>query len=148
MTIIVSDNARACVARGNEYALGRPFSFMDGCIRYNCDCHFDGSWECPADRAEDTCQHGRDRQPTTDRDRTRTDSARTCNAFGKDYALGRPFTFMSGCIRYNCECYYNGTWECPGDRAEDTCQHGRDRQPTPDRNRTRPETSRERSECF
>ena len=74
MTIIVSDNVRSCVARGNEYPLGRQFSFMDGCIRYNCECHSDGSWECPADRAEDTC---RDRQPTTDRDPTRTETTRS-----------------------------------------------------------------------
>ena len=77
MTIIVSDNVRACVARGNEYTLGRPFSFTDGCIRYNCDCHSDGSWECPADRADDICQHGRDRQPTIDRNRTRTQTPRS-----------------------------------------------------------------------
>ena len=77
MTIIVSDNVRSCVARGVEYPLGRSFSFMDGCIRYNCECHSDGSWECPADRAEDTCQHGRDRQPTVDRDHTRTETTKS-----------------------------------------------------------------------
>ena len=71
MTIIVSDNARACVARGIEYTLGRPFSFMDGCFRYNCQCHSDGSWECPADRAEDVCQHGRDREETSRGNRIR-----------------------------------------------------------------------------
>ena len=78
MTVIVSDNVRSCVARGVEYPLGRPFSFMDGCIRYDCDCHYDGSWECPADRAEDTCQHGRDRQPTTDRNRTTETTRSEC----------------------------------------------------------------------
>ena len=77
MTIIVSDNVRSCVAKGVEYTLGRPFSFMDGCIRYNCECHDDGSWECPAERAEDTCQHGRDRQPTVDRNRTTTETTRS-----------------------------------------------------------------------
>ena len=77
MTVIVSDNVRSCVARGVEYNLGRPFSFMDGCIRYNCECHDDGSWECPADRAEDICQHGRDRQPTVDYNHTRTETTRS-----------------------------------------------------------------------
>ena len=67
MVIIISDNVRSCVVRGNDYDLGRPFSFMNGCIKYNCDCHSDGSWVCPADRAEDTCQHGRERPTTTDR---------------------------------------------------------------------------------
>ena len=56
MVIIVSDNVRACVAKGNEYPLGRSFSFLDGCIKYNCDCHSDGSWECPAARAENNCE--------------------------------------------------------------------------------------------
>ena len=79
MTIIVSDNVRACVARGNEFPLGRPFTLMDGCIKYNCDCHSDGSWECPADRAEDTCQPDRSRQPTTDGDHTRTRSECICD---------------------------------------------------------------------
>ena len=77
MTIIVSDNVRACVARGNEYTLGLPFSFMDGCIRYNCECHSDGSWECPGERAEDTCQQNRDRQVTPGRDPVRTETTRS-----------------------------------------------------------------------
>ena len=57
MTIIMSDSMRACVVRSNEYPLGSPFSFREGCFQYNCECHSDGSWECPADRAEDTCAH-------------------------------------------------------------------------------------------
>ena len=55
MTIIVRDNVRYCVARGTEYPLGRPFVFTDGCFKYNCECHSDGSWECPGHKAEYTC---------------------------------------------------------------------------------------------
>ena len=72
MIIIIGDNIRSCVAKGNEYSLGRPFSFMEGCVQYNCDCHTDGSWECPADRAKDTCYDGHDKQPTTDREQAPT----------------------------------------------------------------------------
>lgn len=149
MTIIVSDDVRSCVINGSEYPLGLPFSFMDKCIKYNCECHSDGSLECPADKAEDTCEYDRDRQPIPDRDYTRTETLGICNAFGKEYPRGRPFSFMSGCIKYNCECHYNGSWECPVDRSENTCQPGRDRQPTPDRGHMGIETTtRERSECF
>ena len=70
MTIIVNDNVRSCSARGKEYPLGRSFSFMDGCYRYNCECHSDGSWECPGDRAENTCTPDEDRDLTPDYDRT------------------------------------------------------------------------------
>lgn len=55
MKIIISDNVRACVANGNEYPLGHPFSFVDRCFKYNCECHSNGSWECPANRAEYKC---------------------------------------------------------------------------------------------
>ena len=99
MTIIVSDNVRSCVARGVEYTLGRPFSFMDGCIRYNCECHDDGSWECPADRAEDTCQHGRDRQqPTTDHDPTGREPTKS------EWQLDQIFTAFSQNVFIN-NCY-------------------------------------------
>lgn len=190
VVVIVGDNIRYCEAKGREYTLGQSFSFMDQCLKYKCECHSDGSWECLADRADNTCEGDRDRQPTPDRsrtrtqrscnvrgkeyslgnrfsfmegcikynclcyyngswdcpadkavntcerDRTRTENVRTCSLYGKEYTAGRPFSFMDGCFRYNCECYYNGSWKCPADKSENTC---RDRQPTPDR---------ERSECF
>ena len=56
MTIVMSDNLRACVARGNEYPLGHPFTFTEGCFEYRCQCHVDGSWECSSDEAEDICK--------------------------------------------------------------------------------------------
>lgn len=57
MTIIISDNMISCVANGNEYPLGHPFSFVYRCIKYNCKCYSDGSWECPSDRAEYKCEY-------------------------------------------------------------------------------------------
>lgn len=76
MIIIVSDNSRSCVVRENEYRLGRPFSFREGCIKYNCECNSDGSWECPAERAEDTCLDEYDRRPTTDREQAPTERSK------------------------------------------------------------------------
>lgn len=55
--VIIADDIRSCSANGNEYPLGRSFQFTDGCFRYGCQCHSDGSWECPADSVVDTCQH-------------------------------------------------------------------------------------------
>lgn len=46
-----------CTAKGKQYPLGTPFSFMDGCYEYNCDCQQDGSWDCPAERARNRCHH-------------------------------------------------------------------------------------------
>ena len=64
MTIVVSNKLDACTVRGKEYPLGQSFSFSDGCYTYQCECHSDGSWDCPADQAVDRCGHTRDRQPT------------------------------------------------------------------------------------
>ena len=123
---------------------------MDGCIKYHCQCHSNGSWECLADQAEDTCQRDRDRHQT-DRNRTRTETARICKAFDKEFTLGRPFSVVFECARYNCECHYNGTWHCLFDRKEDTCQDGQDRRPT-DREPTEPPSEkseiRKRFYCY
>lgn len=95
MKVIISDNMRACVVSGHENPLGSSFSFRDGCFLYNCQCHSDGSWECPADRAEDLCTH--DRQ-TTDPHRTREDiSSGKCE-----------YLFLSFYINYLCKRGYQG----------------------------------------
>ena len=77
MMIVISDDVRACTANGVDYPLGQPFSFMDGCFIFNCDCHSDGSWECPEDRAVDRCrrtpdggQRPRGREPPIDIENT------------------------------------------------------------------------------
>lgn len=57
MYIIVGDGVEMCTAKGKQFPLGTPFSFMDGCYEYNCDCQRDGSWDCPAERARNRCHH-------------------------------------------------------------------------------------------
>ena len=70
LTIVISDNLRSCNVKGREYPLGRHFSFMDGCIKYNCNCHLNGSWECSARQTSDTCRPDYDRESTIDENRT------------------------------------------------------------------------------
>ena len=56
MVVAVGTEIRHCTAEGNQYPVGRPFSFTEGCFRFNCECHTDGSWECPSERSEYVCQ--------------------------------------------------------------------------------------------
>ena len=55
MVVAVGTEIRHCIAEGNQYPVGRPFSFTEGCFRFNCECHSDGSWECPSERSEYVC---------------------------------------------------------------------------------------------
>lgn len=59
MVIGVGTQITHCTAEGKEYPIGRPFSFTEGCFRFNCECYSGGSWECPSERSEYICQ----RQP-------------------------------------------------------------------------------------
>lgn len=94
MTIIVSDHLRSCNAKGNDYPLGLPFSFMEGCIRYNCECHIDGSWECPADKADDTCEFDWNKEPTPNRHRTTDVNTRSECFSDKQKKLYRFFQYL------------------------------------------------------
>ena len=45
-----------------------------------------------------------------------------CKAAGKQYRVGRPFSFTEDCFRFNCKCHSDGSWECPSERTEYICQ--------------------------
>ena len=55
MVVAVGTEIRHCIAEGNQYPVGRSFSFTEGCFRFNCECFSDGSWECPSERSEYIC---------------------------------------------------------------------------------------------
>ena len=55
MVVAVGTHLSHCTVEGNQYPTGRPFSFTDGCFRFNCVCNSDGSWECPSERSEYIC---------------------------------------------------------------------------------------------
>lgn len=128
--ITIGTSASACEAKGRHYTLGLPFSFTDGCYRYYCDCKEDGSWECPASRAEDICPRGAgerrigEAQPFYSQSVVISMGAKVkfCIAQGVEYPLGRPFSFTDRCFRFNCDCFSNGSWVCPADRANYICQ--------------------------
>lgn len=130
--VIIADNIRSCSANGNEYPLGRSFQFTDGCFRYGCQCHSDGSWECPADKIVDTCQHTSNGKQTMEQTARRSHTKsivvasgtqlKHCEAEGKLYTLEDTFSFTEGCFRFNCDCHSDGSWECPSESSEYICQ--------------------------
>ncbi|XP_059157445.1 balbiani ring protein 3-like [Physella acuta] len=101
-------NAKNKIVRGNSY-----FELRDGCIEYkNCICRCDGSWECPAQHAKNIC---------TENDRTSYGQCEMCVADGRNYRPNSPFTFTRDCVEYSCNCFCNGSWECPSDRSRWVC---------------------------
>ena len=58
MQVIVANDLESCTVNGQKFPLDNRFVYTDGCIRYQCICDADGSWQCPADRAEDMCESG------------------------------------------------------------------------------------------
>ncbi|GAB1605393.1 hypothetical protein Ahia01_000821300 [Argonauta hians] len=146
--VVYQTDVDSCQANNQKYRLGDRFSFVLDCFRYNCQCFMNGSWECPADRSEYVCRDERPTWPTRrpSRPHTRPDTTNTrpkprtnevyqqsvvlnigesvssCNVYGTKHPLNHPFTFTDQCYRYVCQCYTNGSWECPGSRAEYICQ--------------------------
>lgn len=57
VVVAVGSVIRYCKADGKQYPVGDPFSFNEGCFRFNCECYSDGSWECPSERSEYICSH-------------------------------------------------------------------------------------------
>ena len=55
LIIVYNDDVESCFVLGQYFPLGRPFSFKYDCYKYNCDCHTNGSWECPPEKAEYNC---------------------------------------------------------------------------------------------
>ena len=55
VVLAVGTKPTSCEANGNNYPLGRSFSFREECVHYDCDCKLDGSWECPSERARYVC---------------------------------------------------------------------------------------------
>lgn len=49
---------------------------------------------------------------------------RYCTVEDNQYSVGHPFSFTEDCFRFNCECYSDGSWECPSERSEYICRLG------------------------
>lgn len=116
--VTVERSIEGCNVKGKDYPLGRRFTFVNGCFRYNCDCHMNGSYVCPAERTEDICrQRERDHSRTTDESRVKF-----CTVKGHQYPLDHPFSFTDGCYMFNCQCRSDGSWDCPASKTQDICK--------------------------
>ena len=45
-----------------------------------------------------------------------------CTAGGYKHRLGQSFSFIEDCFQFNCDCYSNGSWECPSDDSRYICE--------------------------
>ncbi|XP_067675444.1 uncharacterized protein [Haliotis asinina] len=102
-------DAKGKIVKGNNY-----FDLQDGCIlQKNCKCFCDGSWECSANRTENTCVK-----------KVGEGSCGECEVYGSFHPGNSRFKYEEGCFEYNCDCSCNGSWSCPPDRTRDICQKG------------------------
>ncbi|CAI9736705.1 Hypothetical predicted protein [Octopus vulgaris] len=123
-------NIRGCSVKGQHYPLGQPFSFVDGCYKYHCDCQEDGGWECPATQTENICQQRKEEKGEKEIAwnffsatlvRTEGLEVTNCQVEGSQYPLGQPFYYRNRCFRYSCHCELDGSWNCPARDAENMC---------------------------
>lgn len=129
-----------CLVSGQSYPRGRRFTFEQPCYRFNCMCHEDGSWECPAERTVNLCggteKVGRSGKTVVSRTRVETGTGVTgrggyvdirgplseyCQVNNKRYPTRQPFTFDEGCYRFRCMCNEDGSWNCPASVTENLC---------------------------
>lgn len=95
---------------GERHEGNSRFKHVNGCIEYECVCKCDGAWDCPGDHAIDTCNSN----PDT--------GCYYCEVGGEKYEGNTFFKHVNGCIEYHCSCNCDGSWDCPGERARDTCR--------------------------
>ncbi|GFN85736.1 hypothetical protein PoB_001224200 [Plakobranchus ocellatus] len=98
-----------CKAKdGKFYQPNKPFTFIDDCIKRDCDCFCNGSWSCPGERSRWIC----------------TERCRGCEVEGRKIRENSVFKHKTGCLEYTCNCYCNGSWSCPGETVRNTCPVG------------------------
>lgn len=109
---VCTDQCRTCDAEGQTVPGNTQFNFRDpgGCYLYDCDCNCNGSWSCPAERTVDTCSLYENSE------------CYYCKVHDEKFPPNQRFTHKDGCIRYDCDCNCDGSWDCPGPRAVDTCR--------------------------
>ncbi|XP_061176286.1 uncharacterized protein LOC133185208 [Saccostrea echinata] len=108
-----------CVAGGAQRKPNERFVFDDNCYRFSCFCACNGSWECPASQTQEICKSHSTSSGSGSS--SHGSSCRQCTAHGKTYAGNSHFQHDDGCYRLNCDCYCNGSWNCPADRTKNIC---------------------------
>ncbi|XP_050392596.2 uncharacterized protein LOC126811148 [Patella vulgata] len=103
--------SRCEVSETESYPGDSKFTLSKECIHYDCTCNCDGSWSCPGKDARNLCKG------------ERPGGCRNCEISDKEFYNGNTnFTLQKGCIGYNCVCNCDGSWNCPGEDARDTCK--------------------------
>ncbi|XP_021345049.1 uncharacterized protein LOC110445015, partial [Mizuhopecten yessoensis] len=108
---VCTDRCLTCDVKGRVYQGNTQFQMQEGCHQFNCECKCDGAWTCPANRTIDTCNQNA------------TTGCFYCNVHNQRYEGNSFFSHTDGCIRYeDCTCRCDGSWDCPGENAVDTCR--------------------------
>ncbi|XP_052103035.1 uncharacterized protein LOC127736509 isoform X7 [Mytilus californianus] len=108
---VCTDKCLDCDVKGQKYPGNTQFQYVDGCYEYNCNCRCDGGWSCPANRTRDMCRLNMQT------------GCYFCTVNGKKFEGSTSFTYEENCIKYeHCTCNCDGSWECPGDKAINTCR--------------------------
>ncbi|CAG5131271.1 unnamed protein product [Candidula unifasciata] len=103
---------RTCVLSDTNIHKGdTDFVLQKGCVFYNCRCHCDGSWHCPAETSRNVCLG------------EFPGGCRVCRVSDTEmYRASSFFHFRQGCVSYKCRCQCDGSWSCPGRDARDVCK--------------------------
>lgn len=104
---------RQCEALGQRYRGHSRFQLTDNCLRYNCICNCDGSWNCPIQRPTNVCSGSNDGGSNS--------NCKSCKIDGRTYQGNSRFQLTNGCYRYNCDCNCDGSYKCPSSRTQNIC---------------------------
>ncbi|VDI28645.1 Hypothetical predicted protein [Mytilus galloprovincialis] len=108
---VCTDKCLDCDVKGQKYPGNTQFQYVDGCYEYNCNCQCDGGWSCPANRTRDMCRLNMQT------------GCYFCTVNGNRFEGSTSFTYEENCMRYeHCACNCDGSWECPGEKAINTCR--------------------------
>ena len=107
---VCTEQCLECDVNGKKYKGNTLFQYVEGCYEYNCNCRCDGGWSCPANRTRDRCRLNM------------ATGCYFCNVNDEKFEGNSLFSYEDKCIKYNkCTCNCDGSWECPGERAINTC---------------------------
>lgn len=101
---------KQCVVRGKTYTGDTYFSFDRGCLRFRCSCNCDGSWNCLAGRAVNICKGS-----------APLEKCKKCHIGKRTLNGNETFEYVFGCTKYQCNCFCDGKFFCPGDKTEEIC---------------------------
>ncbi|ESO83411.1 hypothetical protein LOTGIDRAFT_236582 [Lottia gigantea] len=109
-------SCQSCDVRGTIYPADATFVLREGCHQHTCTCNCDGTWRCPYNSTINVCETRRDSSESGQ------GVCKSCDVNGKKYMTNSKFKFREGCALYSCQCFCNGSWECPSEKVENMCR--------------------------